>query len=70
MSIAQRRPASFALLLLLTVPGAAADTPAELPPFVANDEVTDCVILSQPQELAFSTHTHVLRAWFDRRAKT
>jgi ADP-ribose pyrophosphatase YjhB (NUDIX family) len=45
-------------------------TAAELPPFVANDEVTDCVILSQPQELAFSTHTHVLRAWFDRRAKT
>jgi NADH pyrophosphatase NudC (nudix superfamily) len=40
----------------------------DLPPFVANDEVTECVIVREPQDLAFWTHTQVLRGFFEGRS--
>jgi ADP-ribose pyrophosphatase YjhB (NUDIX family) len=36
-------------------------TEAELPPFVATEETTERLVLRQPAELAFQTHTVVLR---------
>lgn len=41
--------------------------PAALPPFVPNDEVTERVILSGREELAFPLHTLVMRQFFQRR---
>jgi ADP-ribose pyrophosphatase YjhB (NUDIX family) len=38
--------------------------PGELPEFVANSEVSERVVLTEPQELVFPLHTHVLREFF------
>ena len=40
---------------------------SDLAPFVATDETTERVVLEQPIELAFPTHTEVLAGWFARR---
>jgi len=38
----------------------------DLPPFIPTTETSERVILYQPVELAFSTHTHVLNRFFDK----
>lgn len=39
------------------------DAPS-LPPFVANDEVSERLVVTRPVELAFAIHTQVLHDWF------
>lgn len=39
----------------------------ELPAFVANAETLERLVIEEPIELAFSTHTDVLADWFARR---
>ena len=38
---------------------------AEIPPFVPNDEVSELVILREPIEMAFSSHTEMLRRFLE-----
>jgi ADP-ribose pyrophosphatase YjhB (NUDIX family) len=40
---------------------------ADLTPFVPNEEVTELAVVRAPVELAFPTHTEVLRRFFARR---
>lgn len=40
----------------------------ELPPWNANDEVSERLVVHEPTELAFALHTDVLRAWLVARA--
>jgi NADH pyrophosphatase NudC (nudix superfamily) len=40
---------------------------AELPAFVANEEATEWVVITEPQELAFSLHTQVVQEYFGRK---
>ena len=39
----------------------------DLPAFVANEEVGETVVIAGPTELAFETHTRVVREYFARR---
>jgi 8-oxo-dGTP pyrophosphatase MutT (NUDIX family) len=39
-------------------------SPAELPPFAPTPEVSECVVLKGPEELAFPLHTEVVRGYF------
>jgi ADP-ribose pyrophosphatase YjhB (NUDIX family) len=38
----------------------------DLPPFVPNEETQEVCVVTAPQELAFSTHTEVLREYFEQ----
>jgi ADP-ribose pyrophosphatase YjhB (NUDIX family) len=40
---------------------------SDLPPFVPNEETQEMCMVTAPQELAFSTHTEVLREYFEER---
>jgi ADP-ribose pyrophosphatase YjhB (NUDIX family) len=42
-------------------------TSASLPPFVPNNETSERVVVTAPQELAFPLATQVLREYFERR---
>lgn len=55
-------PAGHLLLFGLCPPVRGAD----LPPFTANEEVSALVLLHEPAELAFPTHTQVARMFFER----
>ena len=48
---------------LMIVARATPLTLAELPPFVPNDEASERVVLTEPQELAFPLHTEILTAF-------
>lgn len=39
----------------------------DLPPFMPNTEVSECVVLTQPEPLAFPLHTRVVERWFSKR---
>ncbi len=41
----------------------------DLPPFEPNDETQEVCIVTQAQELAFSTHTETMREYFEQRPK-
>lgn len=45
-------------------------TSAELPPFVPSDEASECLVITAPQELAFSLHTQVVEDYFARKTKS
>jgi len=48
--------------------GVAGERPAaSLPAFAKNEETTECVVLTEATELAFSLHTQVVREFFARR---
>ena len=55
--------------MLLVFGLARARTAAELPSFVANEEVSECALLLEPQTLAFPLHTQVAAEYFDRRSR-
>ena len=40
---------------------------ADLPPFVATNETSEIVIGREPMELAFSTHTEMMRRYFEEK---
>ena len=40
---------------------------ADLPPFVLDAETLECLVLEQPEELAFSLHTAVVQEYFHGR---
>lgn len=65
-------PEDFSLLKVVTAPDgtlllfchATPQPISALPPFVANPEVSECVILRAPQPLAFSLHTQLVQEYF------
>jgi ADP-ribose pyrophosphatase YjhB (NUDIX family) len=52
------------LLVFALAPPLSAD---ELPPFASNDEVSERLVATAPERLAFPIHTDAMRAWFDSR---
>lgn len=46
---------------------APAKTAQSLPPFTPNDEVSECVVIRQPAQLAFPLHSEALDEFFRRR---
>lgn len=61
-------PDGIYLLIFAIAPQIAA-TEAELPPFVPNPEVTERVMLTGTEDLAFALHTQVMRKYFAARGK-
>ena len=59
-------PDSTILIFGLAAPMHAADLPA----FMPTNETTETVVLSAPQELAFSLHTQVLAEYFAKRQQS
>ncbi|SCL34803.1 ADP-ribose pyrophosphatase YjhB, NUDIX family [Micromonospora nigra] len=57
-------PAGGTLMIFGVLPVRRAD---ELPPSVATEEATEWLVLTEPVELAFSTHTQVLADFLARR---
>jgi ADP-ribose pyrophosphatase YjhB (NUDIX family) len=55
------------LLVFSVAPPVAA---ADLPAFVANEEVSECTVCSGPTELAFPIHTRVAAEYFASRAQS
>ncbi|MCA9577972.1 MAG: NUDIX domain-containing protein [Polyangiales bacterium] len=41
---------------------------ADLPPFVLSHETLECLVVTEPTQLAFDLHERVLREWFAERA--